>query len=420
VAEIKRNKPLPRSRRKDYTGDIRFAGIPSKDRRDEQKSRRDDNVKNIAVTLYDIDKAILYFFNNVIDPYVIEAGNKIKVPVIYGNPERWVASQKQGFMRDEKGKILTPVIMYKRSSINKDANIPVDNLNRNIVYTFQKKWSERNQYDNFSKLINKKPTKERELVAIPDYVVITYDIVMWTSYIEQMNKLIETVQFSEGRFWGEENSFQFSSKIDSFNQTVEVSTGEERVVKTNFTLDIKGYLVPESYKDLITTQKQYTTQQLILQDETEVDIASVFKTDERAEKVIVTTSKAKTTTGTLTDTLTSLIGQMYSASINYVNTYLDYIRTQKFYTTTGNANITGSLGGDSIVWFRNRETASAPAGLAPTSEDDFVFFVNGQLMEPDTYFINQIGIDFKLTISTGSLGFALDGADEVVGWGKFE
>jgi len=418
--EIKRNKPLPRSRRKDYTGDTRFAGIPSKDRRDEQVSRRDDDVKNISITLYDIDKAIFYFFDKVVKPFIIENGNKIPVPVIYGNPERWVASQKQGFVRDEKGKIITPVIMFKRSTVARNTDIPVDNLNRNVVYTFEKKWTERNQYDNFSVLINKKPTKEREIVAIPDYVVVTYEVVMWTSYIEQMNRLIEVLQFSEGRFWGEEQAFQFSSKIDSFTQAVEISTGAERVVKTNFSLNINGYLIPESYKDLINTQKRYTTQQLILENETEVDIASVFKTDERAEKVIVTSTKSKTTTGTLSDTLTTLVSQMYSASINYVNTYLNYLRSQKFEATTGNANITGSLGGDSIVWFRNAETSSAPSGITATSENDFIFFVNGQLIESDTYFITQDGVDFKLTIATGSLGFALDGIDEVVGWGKFE
>ena len=120
--DIKRNKPLPRSRRKNYTGDTRFAGIPSKDRRDEQVSRRDDTVKNIAVTLYDIDRAIFYYFQTVVKPHVIENDNKISVPVIYGNPERWVSSQKQGFMRDEKGKIITPIIMFKRNSISKDDN----------------------------------------------------------------------------------------------------------------------------------------------------------------------------------------------------------------------------------------------------------------------------------------------------------
>lgn len=412
---IKRNKPLPRSRRKDYTGDTRFAGIPSKDRRDEQ-IRRDDTVKNISIGLYDIEEVMQYYIKNVLDPFIMEQGNKIKVPVMYGNPERWVAAKKQGFYRDRKGKIISPLIMYRRTNVSPNDDIPIDDFNRNFVYTFEKKWSPRNRYDNFAKIINKKPTKERITVAIPDYITINYDGIIWTSYVEHMDKLIELFLFNEGKYWGKEDAFKFHTKIDSFDQSVEVSTGEDRIVKTNFSLTLKGYLVPEYYKDLINTQKIYTNQQLILDSETEVDIASFYQPKERAEKVTVTTGKRTTGTGDLSNTLTALINQTFN---NLVNNYISYVRKQATYATSGSANITGSLGGNSVAWFRNVATASAPTNVTATNINDFIFFVNGAQIETGTYNIEQDGNDFKLTIATGSVGYELEATDEVVAFGKF-
>ena len=45
---------------------------------------------------------------------------------------------------------------------------------------------------------------------------LNYVQIVWTPYIEEMNKIIETINFSEGRYWGEPNKFKFLSSIDSF------------------------------------------------------------------------------------------------------------------------------------------------------------------------------------------------------------
>ena len=71
-----RKKPIPRSARKEIN-------------RGTLRSRSRDNTKNISVGLMDIDAAIMYHFNNVIKPTVIENDETIKVPLMYSNPERW-------------------------------------------------------------------------------------------------------------------------------------------------------------------------------------------------------------------------------------------------------------------------------------------------------------------------------------------
>ena len=54
-----------------------------------------------------------------------------------------------------------------------------------------------------------------------------------------------------------------------------------------------------------------------------------------------------------------------------------------------------------------------------TRVDDFMFFVNGQLMESDLLTIQQQGSTLRLDINSNNIGYDLTNDDEVVGWGKF-
>ena len=133
------NKPLPRKQRVLNRGYL--------------YSRSNDDVKNPSVTLMDMDSAIMFYFEKVIKPSVLDNGENIKVPLMYASPERWKTIQRDGFMRDKKRQIITPVIAYRRTSIEKDAMVPQDKLDANdphLFYTFEKKFSDVNRYDNFS------------------------------------------------------------------------------------------------------------------------------------------------------------------------------------------------------------------------------------------------------------------------------
>ena len=63
-------------------------------------------------------------------------------------------------------------------------------------------------------------------------------------------------------------------------------------------------------------------------------------------------------------------------------------------------------------------TASA-GSLTTTSETDFLFFNNGQIMEHDALTIQQSGSTFMLITNPTSLGYNLDSLDEIKAWGKF-
>ena len=68
----------------------------------------------------------------------------------------------------------------------------------------------------------------------------------------------------------------------------------------------------------------------------------------------------------------------------------------------------------------NAITASAPSGVTTTSEEDFMFFVNGMLIEGDALTIQQkTSTNLELRLNTSGLGYSLESNDEVVGFGKF-
>ena len=63
--------------------------------RESQISFKGDTVKPFSIGIQDIDGSILYYFNEVIKPTVVQNGNRLNVPVIYGNPERWETNAKR-------------------------------------------------------------------------------------------------------------------------------------------------------------------------------------------------------------------------------------------------------------------------------------------------------------------------------------
>ena len=68
----------------------------------------------------------------------------------------------------------------------------------------------------------------------------------------------------------------------------------------------------------------------------------------------------------------------------------------------------------------NAVTASAPSSFTQTSENDFMFFINGMLIENDALTIEQkSSTNLELRLDINSLGYNLESNDEIIGFGKF-
>ena len=223
-------------------------GQPEFNRAYETSFRDDPEPKKFSIGIKDINEAVMYYFNNILQLRVYQNNDQILVPVVYGSPEKWKSVQADGYYRDTTGKIMTPLIMFKKSSVTPNLTLgnKLDGNKAHNVQLFEKTFTRGNAYDNFHVLQNQKLQKEYAVIVTPDYVTIQYECTMWTNYIEQMDKLIEAVNFASNSYWGDPNSFRFLTKADSFSDALTYTDGEDRTVKTNFNLTLNGYLIPDS------------------------------------------------------------------------------------------------------------------------------------------------------------------------------
>jgi hypothetical protein len=232
-----------------------------------------DTTKPFSVGIQDIDEAIFYYFENVIQPSVTQNGSRLPVPVIYGSPEKWKSYQKDGYYRDQKGKIMAPLIMFKRTDITKNRAIAnkLDANNPNNFGVFTKRYSQQNAYDNFKVLNNRVPQKEYYAVVMPDYLTVTYECAVFTYYVEQLNKIVEAMEYASDAYWGNPQRYQFKAMIDSFGFQTELSQDDERIVRSTFSIKINGYIIPELLqKDITALQKFSNKTQIFISTETTI------------------------------------------------------------------------------------------------------------------------------------------------------
>ena len=242
-----------------------------------QISKGESKVKDITIGLYDVDEAITFYFNQVIKPKVDDGAEIIDVPIIYGSPERWKAVQKSGVFRDKRGKIQIPVIMYRRTNLERVEGMMGNKIDaadpNNVIRQFATRYNPRNRYDRFNILQGVKPSKEFYNVIIPDYVKITYDVIVWTEYVAQQNKIIEDINYNANSYWGDKNSFKFLAMMDSFTTENTLEQGQDRSVRANFQITMNGYIIPDNvqkdasnFAKRVFTAKQLTTTEFVFND----------------------------------------------------------------------------------------------------------------------------------------------------------
>tara|TARA_X000001382_G_C3132025_1_gene166713 strand:+ start:80 stop:946 length:867 start_codon:yes stop_codon:yes gene_type:complete len=214
--------------------------------------------ENYAVTLKDIDGSVMNFIKNIIRPTIKENGEVFKVPIMYGNEERWKSARKRGVIRDKKGALLLPLIMFRRTEVSKNMDLAVGmehDLRRNgEEMVVGRQWSKTNKYDRFSVLQGQKPVYEYLVTTVPNYVNLTYEFVLWTNFIEQMNPLVENFIEFNNQYWGEGLDTKFYSLLESISDASEMNQNGERFIKSTFSVTTKAYLLPEEYNSVVTNK----------------------------------------------------------------------------------------------------------------------------------------------------------------------
>jgi hypothetical protein len=375
------------------------APVPANKRRENQKTLKGDDVKQFSVGLKDVDESIFYYFNNIIRPSVIQNSTKINVPVLYGSPERWAAMQKDGFYRDNNGKIQTPLIMVKRDSIEKNRSLgnKMDANNPIHFGVFQKKYSQKNVYDRFSTLNNREAVKEYYGVIIPDYVNLVYTCVIFTEYVEQMNKIIESVNFASDSYWGDPERFKFRAAIDNYTTTTELVDGGDRTVKTSFQIKIAGYIVSDAINTSVANPNKFFSKAAL-----KFGIEMAGSSEMLQAKAGTPAKQAPTRFfDTALTGVTGGGGGMTVEQITYVG----------LNTTATADELTAG-----IAIFNNHTIATPPEGFVVTQEN-FQVYVNGVLIPTVNRTVTQVLNNIEITFT--SLEYNLDSQDQIILVGKF-
>jgi hypothetical protein len=242
-----------------------------------QEIRRDnDTIKTPSCTMYDVDNAILSYIADVIRPEIIENDKLIPVPVMFANGEKWAQIRANGFLYDSDDRLMTPVIILKRNSITErdvmkklDVNWNPETRNdfaRNTLL-FESKYTKANRYDRFSVLQGTRPSRELYVSSIPEYVDVSYDLLIWTEYTEQMNSVIEQIMPTGGFAWG--TTWKFITNIQDYSFENLSTPGEDRVVRATLPLNTKATLLMPYELRRSSLQKRYSTKRITFGNETE-------------------------------------------------------------------------------------------------------------------------------------------------------
>ena len=342
-----------------------------------------------SITLFDIDYAMMTYLEDTLLPPLDDNGKVLKIPVIYGNSERWVGARRQGVYRDNKGKIQLPLMMIRRTSIAKDETMPM--LNRHVSYSGVTKYSKDNRYDRFTLLgSNVKPKYEIYNITMPEYVELNYECMVWTNFTEQLNSVIEQLNYASS-YWGDKDHFKFRTSVSDYNVINEVGEGTERVNRVEFTLNVKAYLLPEKFDGENTIKKSMSTKRVVVATETDV-----------------------TANGRLEGLLTT-------PSPYYDNKDLiDFLSLNNSKVVQGGVN---------TATFTDIKLIKAPAALSTVitsgltigdNSYDIKVYINGVRYYFTTHFsVTITSNSFTINFNSTNLGFNVTSTDEVTIIGKF-
>ena len=253
------NKQVVASANINRAKQVSTKGIKDKGNRSKSYVPGANYTENYSVTLKDIDSAIINHVKYVIKPKVKEANENVDVAVMYGNEERWKSVRKRGVLRDRNGSIILPLIMLKRTGIGKNTlsgqGMEHDVTGENVQVVRSSNWSKKNRYDRFAVQTGMHPVYENLVTGMPDFTEVTYEFVLWTNFIEQMNPLVESFIEQSNQYWGSGTNYKFISMIDTITDASEMTADGERFVKSTFTITSQAYLLPEYLNSVIQNKK---------------------------------------------------------------------------------------------------------------------------------------------------------------------
>ena len=231
----------------------------------------------------DIDKAMFNLFNKDLPLFYELEGERKRVPVIFASGERFALLKRKKPLRDRNGTIILPLISITRTGLENNPSKGVAD-NQMLPHIIKRKIAPEDaayqQLINKENLENTKNTLEQEedmekkdrinknlslkpkmssdniyeFVEMPPikYVGATYEVVIWTNYAQEANRLVEAIMASYNLNAGQQFRIDsdkpywfvaFADNSISMDTSFSDSTDAERYVKFTMTFTTNGYIV---------------------------------------------------------------------------------------------------------------------------------------------------------------------------------
>ena len=374
-----------------------------------QTRRDDDVIKTPHRTLFDVDYAIKWFIENEIQPQIKSNQELITVPIIFANGEKWDNVQRLGYLRDEKGKLQSPMIMLKRSSVAERDNYRTLDVNwpqagNQLIY--REKYNERNRYeDELFPIPNLVPANSNKiyLVDIPKYITVEYDMMLWCDFTTQMNDLVDQI-LPYGRFaWGNEAN-KFATAIGSISFETVNTVGEDRLVRATIPLTVQATLLSGQEARMETIKKMYSVKKISYDTVVDVGDLNIFSTTTIPQAIL------QQSTQVISGGSVVVSGGGSSTTINAATMlYLINLTEQTgIYLSATTVTV-------------NALAAINPNNLTVATKNEFDVYINGQYIDKAVYTWTPSDVATQtITFNTALLGYGIDPTDTVIIKGRWQ
>jgi hypothetical protein len=194
-------------------------------------------------------------------------------------------------LRDEKGKLQSPLIMLKRNSVQERDNNKTLDVNRQYPgnqFIHKQSYNKRNRYeDQLFPMPNPQRAESKEIyvIDIPKYVTVEYEMLMWCDFTTQMNDLVDQMLPYNRYGWGNEgNKFHVSYGSTSF-ETVN-TVGEDRLVRATIPMTVLGTLLSAQETRVETLKKMYSIKKVSFDMVVDVGNLNIFSTTSVPQNIL--------------------------------------------------------------------------------------------------------------------------------------
>jgi len=223
-----------------------------------------------TITIRDVDQSVVDYFQKRLALSVETAdGQRKPVPVMLATGERWKLIRDQKGIRDENKTLILPLCTIQRLDVDRvlgfgglgteTSNITVSkrihaetNIKQNLYQQRNKLWPTARK---------NKVIWEINSIPFPDFCNVFYQVLIWSSYQNQMNEMLEKIFYSydfmdsflmpislnkndssikgnKGFFVG----FRETTSIASQNNFEEF-TDDERIIRYQYNIKVPAYFV---------------------------------------------------------------------------------------------------------------------------------------------------------------------------------